>query len=137
MNLEFLNLRRVLQLAAAIAAVAAAAGVVVVAGAYGVYALARIWLIPAGAAAVTAGLFALVALVVAWLATRPVTPARKPAAAADDASLIDRLITMAKERPLIALGAAAAAAVVLLRNPAVVTAIVSAFVAGNAAKPEK
>lgn len=89
----------------------------------------------AWAAAIVAGVFALVAVVVAWLATRKVAP--KPLAKAEDAPLIDRLIVMAKERPLIALGAAAAGAVVLIRNPAVVTALVSAFMAGSASKPEK
>jgi hypothetical protein len=129
-----LSLRRILNLAAAFAAVAAAAAVCVVAAAFAVYALAETWLGPAGGAAVVAGIFALVALVVAWLATRKVAP--KPTKA-DDAGLIDRLMTLAQERPLIALGAAAAAVTVLLRNPAVITAIVSAFVAGGASKTSK
>ncbi|MBL8771610.1 MAG: hypothetical protein JNK30_09535 [Phenylobacterium sp.] len=136
---ELLDLRRVLALAAAVSAVAVAAGVVVVAAAYGVFALARIWLIPAGAAAVTAALFAAVAVTVAWIAARPVTPPKRKAVAAEDeqAGLVDRVILLARERPLIALGAAAAAAVVLVRNPAVVSAIVTAFMAGGATRPEK
>ena len=138
MNLEFLNIRRVLRLAAAIAAVAAAAAVVVVAASNALYALALNWLTTAGAAAVVAGGFALVAVVVAWIAARPVTPPKKQAGAPEnEATMADRLIVMAKERPIIALGAAAAATFVLVRNPAVITAIVSAFMAGNASKPEK
>ncbi|MBX3483632.1 hypothetical protein [Phenylobacterium sp.] len=138
MNLEFLNIRRILRLAAAIAAVAAAAAVVVVAASYAVYALALTWLTPAAAAAAVAGVFAVIAVVVAWVVARPVTPPpKKPGAPQDDATLADRLIGMAKERPLMALGAAAAATFVLIRNPAVVTAVVSAFMAGNASKPEK
>jgi len=132
-----LNLRRILNLAAAFAAVATAAGVCVVAASFALYALAKAYLGAAGGAAVVAGVFAIVALVVAWLATRKVTPRRKAVPAASDASVIDRLIDMAKERPLIALGATAAAVTVLIRNPAVVGAIVSAFVAGNASKPDK
>jgi hypothetical protein len=135
--LEFLNIRRVLGLAAAIAAVAAAAGVVVVAASYAVYAVARLWLIPAGAAAVVAGLFALLAVIVAWIIARPVTPPPRQAAPAEEAGMVDRLIGLARERPIIALGAAAAAAVVLLRNPAILTAVMTAVMAGNAAKPEK
>jgi hypothetical protein len=131
-----LNLRRILNLAAAFAAVATAAGVCVVAAAFALYALAKAYLGAAGAAAVVAGAFALVAVIVAWLATRKVAPRRK-APAASDPSTIDRLIDMAKERPLIALGATAAAVTILVRNPAVIGAIVSAFVAGNATKPEK
>lgn len=138
MNLEFLNIRRVLRLVAAIAAVAAAAAVVVVAASYAVFALARMWLTPAGSAAVVAAVFALVAVIVAWIAARPVTPPKRmPGPPEDDASLVDRLIVIAKERPIVALGAAAAATFVLVRNPAVITAVVSAFMAGNASKPDK
>jgi uncharacterized membrane protein len=132
-----LNLRRILNLAAALAAVFAAAAVCVVAAAFSLYAVTRAYIGPAGGAAAVAVAFAIVALIVAWLATRKVTPRTHRGARADDASLIDRLIVMAKERPLVALGAAAAAAFVLLRNPTVVTAIVSAVVAGKAAKPDK
>ena len=130
-----MNLRRILNLAAAFAAVAAAAAVVVVAASFAVYALAREYLTAAGAAAVVAGVFALIALIVAWLATRKVRP--KARAKVDDQSVVDRLIDMAKERPLIALGATAAAVTVLIRNPAVITAVVSAFMAGSATKSRK
>lgn len=129
-----MNLRRILNLAAALAAVAAAAAVCVVAAAFAVYALAESYLSPAGAAAVVAGVFAVVTLVVAWLATRKVAP-RRPKA--EEESLVDRLMLLARERPLVALGAAAAGVTVLLRNPAVITAIVSAFVAGGASKTSK
>lgn len=130
-----MNIRRILALTGALGAVLAAGIVVVVAASFAVYAAARPFVGEAWAAAIVAGVFALVAVVVAWLATRKVAP--KPLAKAEDAPLIDRLIVMAKERPLIALGAAAAGAVVLIRNPAVVTALVSAFMAGSASKPEK
>jgi Na+/melibiose symporter-like transporter len=136
LNLKILNLRRILNLAAAFAAVAAAAAVVVVAASFAVYAVAKPYLGEAGAAAVVAGVFALIAVLIAWLATRKVKPKTKPGKV-DDPSVIDRVIDMAKERPLVALGAAAAAVTVLLRNPAVITAVVSAFVAGNATKSGK
>jgi Na+/melibiose symporter-like transporter len=132
-----LNLKRILNLAAAIAAVAAAVAVCVVAAAYAVYALADYWLTAAGAAAVVAGVFALVAVIAAWLATRKVAPRTPRGAKAEDAPPLDRLIGLAKERPLIALGIGAAAAVVLIRNPAVITAVVSAFMAGTASKPPR
>ena len=136
-----MNLRRILNLAAAFAAVAAAAAVVVVAASFAVYALAKPYLGEAGAAAVVAGVFALIAVIVAWLATRKVVPKAKRGGKLDDATLTDRLIDMAKERPIVALGAAAAAAaaasVVLIRNPAVITAVISAFVAGKATKSSK
>ena len=131
-----MNLKRILNLAAAIAAVAAAVAVCVVAAAYAVYAVADTWLTAAGAAAVVAGVFALVAVVAAGLATRKVTPRTPKGAAAPEAPM-DRIIGLAKERPLLALGAGAVAAFVLVRNPAVITAVVSAFMAGNASKPPK
>jgi uncharacterized membrane protein len=132
-----LNLKRILNLAAAIAALAAAVAVCVVAASFAIYALARAYIGPAGGAAVVAAVFALVAVIAAWLATRKVTPKPTPAGKADDASLVSRLIDMAKERPLIALGATAAAVTVLIRNPAVITAVISAFVAGSSTAPPK
>jgi ABC-type nickel/cobalt efflux system permease component RcnA len=129
-----LNLKRVLNLAAAIAAVAAAVAVCVVAAAYAVYALAESWLSPAGAAAVVAGVFALIAVVVAWAATRKVTP-KTPAGVAQPEAPLDRVIAIAKERPLLAVGVGAVAAFVLVRNPAIVSAVVTSFLAGNATKP--
>ena len=129
-------IRRILSLAAAITAVATAVAVCVVAASFGVYAVARTWLTEAGAAAVVVSIFAIVAVLIAWLVTRKAAP-RGRRGPVDDASVIDRLLLMAKDRPLIALGAAAAAATVLLRNPAIVGAIVSAFVAGSATKSGK
>lgn len=129
-----MNLRRILNLAVAFAAVVTAAIVCVVAASFAVYALARAWLGPAGGAAVVVGVFALFAVIVAVLATRKATPKPTPGAPPDEA-VVDRLIGLAKEKPLIALGAAAAAAAaavaVLVRNPALVTALVSAFLAGS------
>ena len=132
-----MNLKRILNLAAALSAVAAAAAVVIVAASFAVYAVAKPYLGEAGAAAAVAGVFAVIALVVAWLATRKVVPRTRRGAKPDDGTMIDRLIDMAKQRPLVALGGAAAAAVVLMRNPAVITALVSAFVAGSASKSQK
>lgn len=132
-----MNLRRLLHFAAAFAAVTAAAVVCVVAAALAVYGLARLWLAPPGAAAVVAALFALIAVLIAWLVTQRSLPAKGRGTAADEGSLVDRLVELAKEKPLIALGAAAAAVTVILKNPRLVAALVSAFVAGSAAKPEK
>ena len=113
---------------------AAAAAVCVVAAAYAVYALAALWLTPAGAAAVVAAVFAVVAVVAAWLATRKVVPTASKGAAAPE-SPVERVISIARERPLVALGVGAVAAFVLARNPAILSAILSGVLAGNAAKP--
>jgi len=133
-----LNLKRILNLAAALGAVAAAAVVCVVAASFALYALAREYIGPAGAAAVVAAVFALVAVVVALIATRKVTPKVKPGVPPPPASPIDNVIGLAKAHPMVAVGAAAVAVTVMVRNPAMVTALVSAFLAGNSApKPPK
>ncbi|WP_296597770.1 hypothetical protein [Phenylobacterium sp.] len=131
-----MNLQRILSLAAAIGAIVAAAAVCVVAASFALYALAREYLGPAGGGAVVAAVFALVAVIIAWIATRKVTPKTK-ATAAPPPSPLDKAIGMAKEHPVVAAGAAAVAVAVLLRNPATVAALVSAFLAGNNTAPPK
>jgi uncharacterized membrane protein len=133
-----LNLKRILNLAAALAAVAAVAAVCVVAASFALYALAREYIGPAGGAAVVAAVFALVAVILALIATRKVTPKVKPGVPPPPASPIDKVVAMAKEHPIVAVGAAAVAVTVMVRNPAMVTALVSAFLAGNSTpKPPK
>lgn len=132
-----MTLSRILKLAAAVAAVAAASAVCVVAAAFAVYALAEAYVGGAGAAAVVTGVFALIALAVAWAATRKVAPRPGTVARSEDAGLLDRAMGLARDRPIVALGAAAVAAAVLLRNPTLIGALVSAFLAGGAAKPKR
>jgi hypothetical protein len=133
-----LNLKRILNLAAALGGVAAAAVVCVVAASFALYALAREYIGAAGAAAVVAGVFALVAVIVAMVATGKVAPKTKLSAPRPPASPVDRVVAMAKEHPIVAVGAAAVAVTVMVRNPAMVTALVSAFLAGNSTpKPPK
>ena len=119
----------VLGLAAAFA-VAAAAGVAVVAAAFAVYALLRDPLGPSGAAAAVAGLAALLialgALVLALMA-------RPPRAKRDETSVTARAIEFARDKPLIALGAAAVVGFILVRNPKIATTALTAFMAGKAA----
>jgi hypothetical protein len=131
-----LNLKRILFLAGALGAIAAAAAVCVVALSFTVYALAETWFSPAGAAATVAVVFALIAVIVAALATLTAVPKALSGKAAD-ASLADKVVGLAKDRPLVAVAAAAVAGLVLFRNPAVVSAIVSAFVSSGRAKPRK
>jgi len=82
-----------------------------------------------------AAAFAVIAIVVAFVATRK---AKLPKAAPEQPpSIVDQVIQTAKARPLLATGAAVIAGVVLMRNPGLVATMVSAFMAGNASKPEK
>jgi len=125
-----LIVRKALALVAAIAAMAAAAAVCVVAAAFALYALVRIWLGPAAGAAAVAIVAALLALVLAVVAFRKVQPGRRRRS--DDESMAARLIELARDKPIIAAGAAVAAGLILVRNPGVVGAVVSAAMASRA-----
>ena len=97
-------LKKALSLIAAIAAMAAAAVVCVVAAAYALYALLRYYLGPAGASAVIAVGFAVLTLILAFVAFRKAKP--KPTRR-EEQTLTTRLIDLAREKPIIAAGAAA------------------------------
>jgi Na+/melibiose symporter-like transporter len=118
---------------AAIAAIAAAAVVVVVALAFALYAGVRDLVGPAWAAAAVAAAAAVIALILAFALTRKARPP-KPVKG-DDQNLTARLIDLARERPLVAAGAVAAAAAVVIRNPRVLTAMITAFFANRAVQP--
>ncbi len=118
---------------AAIAAIAAAGAAVVVALSFALYAAVRDLIGPAWGAAAVAGAAALVALVLAFILTRKARPP-KPVKG-DDQNLTSRLIDLARERPLVAAGAVAAAAAVVIRNPRILMAVVTGLLANRAAAP--
>lgn len=122
-------IRRLAFTASAVAALAAAAGVAVVAAAFALYALLVEALRPAGAAAVVAAIAALIALVGALLMGRKGSPPPR-----EEQGPAGRLLDIARERPVLAAAAAVATGVVALRNPKIMAAVVSAFVAGRTAK---
>ncbi|HEX3700007.1 MAG TPA: hypothetical protein VHV27_04970 [Phenylobacterium sp.] len=117
---------------AAVAALAAAAVVCVIALAFALYAALRDVIGPAWAAAAVAGAAALIAIIAALLLTRKAKPKPVPG---DQQNLTARLIELARERPLVAAGAMAAAVAVVVRNPRILTAIVSAAFASR--RPRK
>jgi len=117
---------------AAVAALAAAAVVVVIALSFALYAALRDVIGPAWAAAAVAGAFALLALILAFLLTRKATP--KPVKG-DQQNLTARLVELARERPLVAAGAMAAAVAVVIRNPRILTAIATAAFASRRPPP--
>jgi len=117
---------------AGVAAVAAAAVVVIVALSFALYAALRDVIGPAWAAAAVAGAFALLALVVAFLLTRKANP--KPVKG-DQQNLTAKLVELARERPLVAAGAMAAAVVVVIKNPRILTAVATAALASRKSEP--
>lgn len=116
---------------AAAAAIAAAAGVAVVAAAFALFAV----LVPvtgaAGAAAIVAATAAFVVALAGLVAAARAKDNRRRqqefAAHAADPGLIAKLFELAKQRPFVAAGAAAAAGIFALRNPALVAAVIKAF----------
>jgi hypothetical protein len=126
-----LILRKALSLIVAISAMATAAAVCVIAAAFALYALLRDQLTPAGAAAVVALLAAALAAIIALAA---LLKARGRPPTREEDGLVGRLIELARERPIIAAGAAAAAGLVILRNPALLTTAITAAMAGRASR---
>jgi len=124
---------RLLWTVAAIAAIAAAAVTVIVALAFALYATVRDLIGPAWAAAAVAGAAALIALILAFFLTRKARPP-KPVQG-DDQNLTSKLIDLARERPLVAAGAVAAAAAVVIKNPRIMMAVITGLFAGRAAQP--
>jgi Na+/melibiose symporter-like transporter len=120
--------RRLIAMVAAIAAIVAAAIVVVIALSFALYAALRDAVGPAWAAAAVAGVFALGALILAFLLTRKARP--KPPKG-DEQNLTARLVDLARERPLVAAGAMAAAVAVVVRNPRILTAVATAVLASR------
>jgi len=127
--------KRVLGMMAAVAALATAAGVCVVALAYTLFASLRDQIGPAWAAAAVAGAAAVLALICAFLLTRKAKPP-KPVKG-DDQNLAGRLIDLARERPLVAAGAMAAALAVVIKNPRILTAVATAALASRTARPPR
>lgn len=122
------------------AAIGAAVAVAVVSAAFALYAVLLPHLGAAGSAACLTGVFAALALLIGLIAGRKAEGKRHHSSADsghDGAGLVGRLMELAKDKPLIAAGAAVAVGVVALRNPAILTAVISAFVAGNNTPPPK
>lgn len=120
------------------AAIAAAGSVALVAGAFAVYYLLRDPLSQAGAAAVTAILFLIVAGVLAMLVKgggdrdkHEPSRSSSPLAALGGGDLKDKALAFAKQRPLVAGGVGLLGALYVLRNPALVTGLVG-LLAGRA-----
>lgn len=115
----------------ALSAVSTAVGIAMVAAAFALYA----GLVPAlgepGAAAVVAGIAALLVAVVGLAAAlRAQAHHHGPTA---EPSLMDTLGGIVRERPMLAAGGALLAGLIALKNPKLAAGLASAFLAGKAA----
>ena len=126
--------KRALNLLAAGAAMAAAAVVGVVAAAFALYALTKPFVGPAGAAAIVAACAAIPALI---LSATLFAKARAKPKEEEPPSITGRLMEMGREHPLIAAGAVAAAAVLAVRNPRILTLVLTTMLAQAPAGPPK
>lgn len=120
-------MERTLMALAAGAAVAAAAAVGVFSAFFALFAFIEPMVGTAGAAAIISGASALVVAIAGLVAAGRAEGDRKAAAAAPDASLIEVIMGVVRDRPLLAAGAAVAAGIYALRNPQLVAAVVRAF----------
>jgi predicted permease len=121
---------------AAAAAIAAAAAVSVVAAFFALYALVLPYTGPAGAAAVVAVAAALLAAIGAFIFARMAEGPRRKPQPAPEASLVEKLILIARAHPVLSVGAAVAAGVYGLKNPELVAAVMRAFMAGRDPPPK-
>lgn len=115
---------------AAAAAIAAAAAVGVVAIAFAVYLGASPWVGPAWAAAIVAVLMILI-VAIAGLMVRGRASGGRRQADEPDASMVQKIVAMAKERPILAAGVALGAGVYAIRNPKLIAALAAAFMEGR------
>jgi hypothetical protein len=84
----------------------------------------------AGAAALLAGVLALIVAIAVLIAVSRTGhhPQHQQAhSGPTDFAFVDRIIEMAKDRPILSAGAALAAGLIAIRNPALVATIVAAF----------
>lgn len=109
--------------AAGIAAVAACVFVAIVALGFAIYAGLAIWLIPAGAAAVTALIFAVAAGVTALVVLGP----KEPEYDDEPVGVQERVVGLFRTRPILGTVAGLAAGYIFLRNPALATMVAAAF----------
>lgn len=122
-------MERTLMALAAGAAIAAAAAVGVFSAFFALFAFIEPFVGTAGAAAIISGASALAVAIAGFVAARKAEGDRKQtSAAAPDASLVELVLGLVRDKPLLAAGAAVAAGIYALRNPALITAVIRAFV---------
>ena len=131
-------MERTLMALAAAAAIAAAAAVGVVALAFALYAALQPVIGPAWSACAVAGAAALLVGLAALIAARKAEGDRHQAAQAmPDAGLVDTILGVVRERPIMASGVAVAAGIYALRNPQLIAAVLRAFMDKPSNTPPK
>ncbi|MDO8298002.1 MAG: hypothetical protein Q7T19_16385 [Caulobacter sp.] len=121
-------MERTLMAVAALAAIAAAAVAGVFSAFFALFAFLEPHVGTAGAAAIIAGCSAVVIALAGFVAARKAKGDRKAVAAEiPDASLVEIILGVVRDRPILSAGAAVAAGIYALRNPQLVAAVIRAF----------
>ena len=120
-------LRKIIVAVVAVAMLAASAAVMVVAAAMAIYGVLRPYLGGPGAAAVIVLVAGLVMFAVSFSLERWILKSGRKSSPADEQDLLQRLIGMAQDKPLIAVGALIGAIFLAIRNPALTAVVVKAF----------
>lgn len=108
--------------------VAVCAGISLVAAAFGLFVLLRSLFGEVMAYAIVAGLFALVALTVAFVASRPGAAEKRPVPAPPETSpILATLMAVVRDKPLVSAAVAAVAGIIVVRNPQVISNLIAAF----------
>ena len=118
-------LKAVLKTAAAAAAVGTAVAASVVAAGFALYALLEPYIGRPGAAAIVALILALIAALVALILSRG--PKRRRGDPGPEPGVAERLIDIARTKPILSAAAAVAAGLIAWRNPALVGIVVTAL----------
>lgn len=119
------------------AMLAVSAGVLVVSAAFAVFGLLKAWVGPPGAAALTALAAAILMAVVAFSFEAWAQSAKSGKAPESEKDLVQRLIAMVQERPILSAGALAGVVALAIRNPALVAIVVKAFLDPKSRPPKK
>jgi len=121
---------RTLAAVTALIALATATTIAVVAAAFALYFVLEPLVGRAGASALLAGAFALVVAICVLIAASNSggrNGQNSHQSPQHDFSLIERVVDMVKDKPILSIGAAIAAGLIAIRNPALVATIVAAF----------
>jgi hypothetical protein len=128
--------RRLLMACVAIVMLATSGGVVIVAAAYGVFALARTEVGPAGAAGVTALVFAVI-LALGGFAVAPRPRKRTRADPGTPTAMAEELMELVRDKPLASAGVALAAGIMAMRNPKVIGEVLRGLLQKSGADKRK
>lgn len=120
-------LRKVIIAVVGAAMLGASAAVMVVAAALAIYGLLKPYIGGPGAAAAIALIAAVLMLAVGLVLERRLLRSGRKPTPQDEQDLMQKVIGMAQEKPLIALGALIGAIFLAIRNPALTAVVVKAF----------